>query len=334
MDAQLVVEIAKLYYQQNYAQEDIARLLAVSRSTVSRALKVARERGQVRVTIVSFSPRAVELEAWLYTTFQLEQVIIVPALGDPASDLEAVAQAAASYLDHVAPARGVIGVAGGRTLFAISQQIRPAPRPELSILPVMGGWVSASTISANEVVRAFSARWGAESEMLFSPAFVSDAHTRAVLLREESIRHPLERARQADLVCVSAAPLLPLSTEWKAVHPSISDAEARQLLELGAVGETCAQFLTADGRPLDSWNLEKTIALSVADFHAVPRVLMTGTGVEKAVSILACCRSGFVTALIVTEEIAAEMQALYSAAHNPAPVQSGTNERNATLEAA
>jgi hypothetical protein len=36
-----------------------------------------------------------------------------------------------------------------------------------------------------------------------------------------------------------------------------------------------------------------------------------GTGVEKAASMLACCRSGFVTALIVTEDIAAAMQALH-----------------------
>jgi DNA-binding transcriptional regulator LsrR (DeoR family) len=313
MDTQQVIDIAKLYYQQNLGQDDIARLLDISRSTVSRALKAARDRGMVRITIVNPSPRAVELETWLRTTFSLEHVTIVAAVGDPASDLDAVAQAAASYLDHVVPSRGALGVAAGRTAFAVSQQVRPASRPGLWVVPVMGGWVSASSISANEVVRTVAARWGAQSESLFAPAFVSDGQAREALLREEGIRRPLEIARQADVVCVSAASMMPLSTEWRAHHTSISDEDARFLTNLGAVGETCAQFMTEDGTPLDQWNLEKTIALSVAEFRAVPKVVMVASGVEKARALLACCRAGFFEVLMVTEDLAREMESLAKA---------------------
>jgi DNA-binding transcriptional regulator LsrR (DeoR family) len=305
--------VARLYYQQNLSQDDIARLLNVSRSTVSRALKTAHERGMVRITIVSPSARAVELERWLYKAFDLEHVVIVPALRDGASDLEAAAQAAASYLDHITPSHGTLGLAAGRTLFSISQQLRPASRPDLSVVPVMGGWVSGSAISANEVVRTAAARWGARAESLFAPAFVSDAAARAALLREEGIRRPLELARQADVICVSAASMMPLSTEWKAHHTTISDDDARQLIAMGAVGETCAQFLAADGRPLDDWNLEKTIALSIDDFRRVPKVVMVATGREKASALLACCRSRFFSALVITEDLAEEMEALCKA---------------------
>lgn len=326
MDAQQLLDIARLYYQQNLGQDDIARQLDVSRSTVSRALKAARERGMVRVTIINPSPRATELEAWLRPFFGLEHVMIVPALGDAESDLNAAAQAAASYLDHTIPARGTLGVAAGRTLLAISQQLRPAARPDLCVVPVMGGWVSASSISPNEVVRMVAARWGAKAESLFAPAFVSDAQAREALLREEGIRRPLELARRADVVCISAAPILPLSNEWRAHHTSISDDDARRLSAMGAVGETCAQFLSGDGVPLDSWNLEKTIALSIDEFRAVPKVVMVAAGAEKARALLACCRGGFVTALIVTEDLAAELQRL---AAGSAPPRAAT--ANATV---
>jgi DNA-binding transcriptional regulator LsrR (DeoR family) len=312
MHAQQVLDIARLYYQQNLGQDDIARLLDVSRSTVSRALKAARERGMVRVTIIHPSPRAAALEAWLRGNFGFEHVMIVPALGDAESDLHAVAQAAASYLDHIVPARGTLGVAAGRTLLSISQQLRPTSRPDLSIVPVMGGWVSASSISPNEVVRMVADRWGARGDSLFAPAFVSDAQAREALLREEGIRRPLEMARRADVACMSTAPLLPLSTEWKAHHTSISDEDARRLTSMGAVGETCAQFLTDDGVPLDRWNLEKTIALSIDEFRAIPKVVMVAAGIEKARALLACCRSGFISALIVTEDLAARLERLAS----------------------
>jgi DNA-binding transcriptional regulator LsrR (DeoR family) len=319
MDSQQVVEVAKLYYQQSLSQDDIARLMDVSRSTVARALKMAHERGMVRITIVGHSPRAVALERWLYSTFDLEHVVIVPALSDGASDLAAAAQTAASYLDHITPARGTLGLAAGRTLFSISQQLRMAARPELTVVPVMGGWASGSSISANEVVRTAATRWSAKAESLFAPAFVSEAHARAALLREEGIRRPLELARQADVICISAASMAPFSTEWKAHHTSISDEDTRQLIGMGAVGETCAQFLAADGRPLDNWNLEKTIALSISDFRAVPKVMMVATGREKAGALLACCRSRFFSVLILTEDLAAEMEALYTNAEMTSP---------------
>jgi DNA-binding transcriptional regulator LsrR (DeoR family) len=38
---------------------------------------------------------------------------------------------------------------------------------------------------------------------------------------------------------------------------------------------------------------------------------MVASGVEKANALLACCRSGIVTALVVTENLAGQMESLH-----------------------
>ena len=48
----LSIEAAKLYYQSDYSQQDIAVRLGVSRPTVSRLLQYAKDRGYVRIEIM------------------------------------------------------------------------------------------------------------------------------------------------------------------------------------------------------------------------------------------------------------------------------------------
>ena len=79
MNIDQVLEIAKLYYEQNNTQEDIARQLSISRSTVARALRVARERGYIRTIVIGPSRNLLDLELWFRDRFNLEHIVIVPS---------------------------------------------------------------------------------------------------------------------------------------------------------------------------------------------------------------------------------------------------------------
>ncbi len=309
-----ILDMARRHFEDNMPQEAIARDLSVSTSTVSRALKLARERGWVRTVVVGPSEGAFQLESWLRKRFRLAYVAVVPAPAGGQDALEAVAQAGAAYVERVAPARGAVTVAGGRTLTALARQLRPAHRPGLAVLPAMGGWVGQSAIGANEVARAIALRWDAQAGALFAPSFVSDDHVRQTLLAEESIRDTLEKARNASLACIGIAAVTPELSMEQARYASsagiVSVEDTRYLLGLGAVGETCAQFFDIEGNLLDSWNRERTVALLLNDFRNIPAVLAVGTGVEKARAFLGACRAGLMTALVIDEHLALEMKHL------------------------
>ena len=45
----LSIEVAELYYQLNYSQQQIANQLEISRPTVSRLLQYAKEKGYIKI---------------------------------------------------------------------------------------------------------------------------------------------------------------------------------------------------------------------------------------------------------------------------------------------
>lgn len=314
MNTDQVLQIARLYYEQNRTQDEIGQYLQVSRSTVSRALKLAKERGYIRIIVVAPAASTAPLEAWFRSRFNLQHVVIVPGRGNSPEILDSVGQSAATYLDSVISENAVVTVAGGRTLFAVSKQVRPTPRPQVTVVPAMGGWVGASAISANEVVREIAGRWNAQAVSLFAPAIVSDDVARQALWREESICLTLKKASAATVACISLAGLAPHPDDSQHHYTSssgrISEEDHQYLLQQGAVGETCGQFFDIHGQPSERWNQSRTIAISVQDLKQIPVVIMVGAGTEKAQAFLGACRGSFFTALIITEELAAEIERL------------------------
>lgn len=314
MNIEQVLQIARHYYEQNKTQEEIAQQLLVSRSTVSRALKLARERGYIRTIVVAPSTNAPQLEAWFQARFNLQHVAIIPGRGNTPEVLDSLGQTAAAYLNHVVPDHAVLTVAGGRTMLAVSKQLRPAHRPDVTIVPAMGGWVGDSAISANEVVREIAIHWQARAESLFAPAIVFDDVARQALWREESIRRTLEKARNATVACISLAGVIPdpngLHRYYIRSSGLLPDEDHQHLLALGAVGESCAQFFDINGQSLNTWNQAKTIAVSLYDLKNIPVVVMVAAGIEKAWASLGACRGGFITTLIITEELACKIEEL------------------------
>lgn len=314
MNVDQVLQIARLYYEQNKNQEEIAEQLSLSRSTVSRALKLARERGYIRTVVVAPSTSAPRLETWFRSRFNLQHVIIVPGRGNTSEVLDSVGQSAATYLDNIISDQAVLAVAGGRTLLSVSKQLRPAHRPNITVVPAMGGWVGDSAISANEVVREIAVRWHAQAEGLFAPAIVSDDVARQALWREESIRLTLEKAKTATIACISLAGIRPdpngLHHHYTSSSGRIPEDDLQHLLDSGAVGESCAQFFNIEGHPIEAFNQTKTIALTFQNLKQIPDVIMVGAGIEKAQAFLGACRAGFITALIITDDLAYRIEQL------------------------
>ena len=61
-DLRLMTKVARMYYEENMRQADIARQLGVSQATVSRLFNRAKEEGVVRITINTPTGVYVDLE--------------------------------------------------------------------------------------------------------------------------------------------------------------------------------------------------------------------------------------------------------------------------------
>lgn len=312
MDIEQIIEIARMYYEQNLSQEDIALKSKISRATVSRALKDARERGFIRTVVISPSEVSQRLQDWLRTCFNLKFVSIAPSRTDTDASIDLVGQVAAAHLEATVTQDCVLGVAGGRTMLSLARQLKPADRTGVLVLPIMGGWIGQTAICASDVAREIAERWNARANVLFAPALVKDEIARQALLREEAITEILRGASNADMAVIGIASVtLEVNAgDYVSGTGRISSRDVAELVKRGVVGETCAQFFDIKGRPVDVWNRTRTIAVPLEDLVKMPNVLAVGAGADKARAFLGACRMGIVKSLIVSEDLASEMQRL------------------------
>src|SRR5574341_113314 len=73
----LLRAVAKLYYIDELPEREVAGVVGVSRSRVSRLLTRARERGVVRISVDEYEPRNRALEDRLKQRYRLNQAVVV-----------------------------------------------------------------------------------------------------------------------------------------------------------------------------------------------------------------------------------------------------------------
>ncbi len=114
----LVVQVAKLYYDLDHTQADIAKELGLTRWQVGRLLTEAKDTGVVRIEITPRAGRRTSLEVELQRRFGVRDAIVVPTVDieDPSLIIDSVAQAAANHLVSLNPKPQLMGVSWGRTM--------------------------------------------------------------------------------------------------------------------------------------------------------------------------------------------------------------------------
>ncbi len=307
-----ILAASTMYYLQDMKMEAIAAHLHMSRSTVSRMLKEARETGLVEITLRPAPTRAPEVGQRISQRFGVETSVV--PVNDSATTQERLEQVAITTARMVSgwfDSDMVLGVAWGTTLAAIAKHLSKKPTRGSSIVQLNGA-ANNRTFGVDYIgslISRFGSAFDARVHLFPVPAFFDYAATREAMWHERSVARVLDVQRRVDIALFSIGALtgeVP-SHVYSAGYLEPEDIET--LDDEGVVGDVCTVFLRADGTYEDLSLNQRATGPTPKELKRMPRRVCAVAGDNKVEPLIAALHAGVITHLILDEQTASRVVA-------------------------
>lgn len=297
-------QAASRYYIQGETMESIAKHLMLSRSTVSRLLKEARDQGMVRITLAdhagSASPQATKLAAHFGVRVHL---VAARANATESARLDQVAKLAGALLTEAVGDHQVIGVAWGRTVSRVVQHLSRRPLVEATAVQLNGGANPRGfgITYTGEILRALSDAFDAELMLFPLPAFFDHTGAKEVMWQERAVQKVLDLRSRADVAIFGVGCLqgrIP-SEVYSAGY--LDEADLAALAADDVVGDVCTVLLREDGSFADIPQNERATGLTPRELQRIPRRICVVADPSRAPAVVGALRAGVATDLVLDE---------------------------------
>ncbi len=288
--------VAKLHYEADMAQVDIARKLGVSTATISRLLQKARAAGIVRIEVLDLaSPE--EITNQLVSRLGLKRIAVIDT---PASGvLGALAAPVGVMLKEAGlGVNSVLGIGWGRAIREVV--LAGLPRfPGIVTVAMTGGLQQAAPhFQINEFVRLAAEQMGGTPHFLHAP-YLPSPELREAFLGDPTVQEALKLWDRLDAAIVGVG--LPHS-----INPTEASAATPNEQALNrAVGDIIRHYVNQKGEILHWDGEERMIAVPPERLRKIPLVIGIAASTEKAPGIIGAIRSGMINAL-VTDTVTAQ----------------------------
>jgi DNA-binding transcriptional regulator LsrR (DeoR family) len=293
----LLAEIARRYFIENETQDTIARALSLSRMKVNRLLREAQEEGLVEIRVRLHSSQTRHLEAAFARRFGLRHLLLAPEASDPERQRSAVAALVSNFLESTLRENAVVAIGMGRNVAAVAAVQSGRTFGSIEWVSASGGATEAGeTGNADHICRAFARRFGGTATTLYAPAYVPDPALREALMRHETVRRTLNRARGADVAILGVGDLGPDS--HMARMGWFSPDEIRQAQAEGVVGDLMGyDFFTRTGEARNERLGGRVIGLGREDLGRIGCTIAVASEPGKVAAILGALRTGVIDVL-------------------------------------
>lgn len=305
-DISLLVEAARLYYEHDFSQQEIAQKLGVSRPGVSRLLNKAREVGIVRIEITDPLDSGIKIERDLKNKYDLKKIAVIPEDDRMTIIKKRLGQAAVKMLNDLITDNFVLGVSWGTTMQEVARHMSAKKTKNFNVVQLNGGVSKAAyDTHASEIAQMIGEKLEATPYLLPLPAIVDSPEVKRVITSDKNIARTLELGKKATVAIFTIGLFNENSVLVKADY--FEDKEIKSLLRKGAIGDICSRIIDHRGRICSSSLNDRTIGIELHDLVKKPYSIAVAGGKEKLPAIRSALRGKWFNCLITDGWIASEL---------------------------
>jgi DNA-binding transcriptional regulator LsrR (DeoR family) len=300
-EKRLLTKIAHLYHEQNMKQSEIAAMLSLSQSQVSRALSRCIKEGIVKISVIPPANIYTNLEMQIQNLFGLRHVVVVD-VQDYASKEQinfTIGSATAHYLETVLKSDQLVGISSwSTTIKAMIDQLHPISIKAKGVIQLLGGIGQNGNVQATIITQQLA-------NMLHCPAFLLPAQSVGQSLQSyqaqvtsEDVRKVLDMFPEVDISIVGIGALEP-SDMLKLSGNSYPQEELQRMEALHAVGECCLHYYDRNGQAVLHEDEDPALGMHLSQLKDCPRVIAMAGGLHKVEAIIGALKSGFIDVLFI-----------------------------------
>jgi len=304
-----LIQVAKLYYEENLNQSQIATKLGVSRPLVSNMLTKARSMGIVEIKIKEPFANNTLLLNQMRNVFNIQGGFVIPSANSQYLTEKAIINQSMVYLKETLQDVNHIGLGWGYTIGELIDTITDSDLGQTydgEVCPLIGtASIPNKGYHPSELVREFAAKTGFNPNFVFAPAFPTTEQERELYINTDHYQELQKLWEQLDTVVLGVG-----------AYPSVPDHATalrfgKTLQNEGAVGKILSYFYDKEGQIIKSDN-DFALQIPLQLLGQVKRVIAVCPAEINAKAILGALKTGFITHVILTEEKAKEVISLRS----------------------
>ncbi|MGK9267862.1 DNA-binding transcriptional repressor DeoR [Bacillus inaquosorum] len=300
---QLSIEAARLYYQSDYSQQQIAEQLNISRPTVSRLLQYAKAKGFVQIRVMDPFEDLDALGSMLEEKYGLlEAHVVFSPTPDYAGITHDLSRYGAEYMHETVKDGDIVGVSWGTTMYQIAQNMQPKQVKGVEVVQLKGG-ISHSRVNtySAETIQLFAEAFQTMPRYLPLPVVFDNADVKRMVEKDRHIERIIEMGKQANIALFTVGTV---RDEALLFRLGYFNEEEKALLKKQAVGDICSRFFDAKGNITSAAINDRTIGVELEDLRLKERSILVAGGSRKVSSIHGALMGKYANVLIIDQHTA------------------------------
>lgn len=295
-----MIDAARLYYELNFNQEEIAQKLGVSRPTISRFLQQAKDEGYVQIKIVHPNENNHALAERIESKFRLKKAVIVsvPQFEDNTVK-KYIGEAAANYLYDTVKDGDIIATTWGTTLYQMALQLNDKHVRDVKVVQLNGGVSHSETNTyAYEIVHLFGKAFHTVPYFIPLPALVDHPVVKQTIESDRHIRNILELGKQSNIAIVTVGAPTDDSVLIRANYFTDTDLD---IIRAKAAGDICSRYIDTAGVICSDELNQRTIGINLDELKQKEQSILVAGGAKKVDGIYGALRGGYTNVLITDQ---------------------------------
>ncbi|MGL5270250.1 MAG: sugar-binding transcriptional regulator [Selenomonadaceae bacterium] len=296
----LCIDVAKLYYQSEFSQQQIAQQMGISRPSVSRLLQYAKEQGYVNIQIIDPVENMEDLERQLARKYGMQEVrIAYSTLNDPGEIKKYIGSKAAEYLNEIVRDGDIIGVSWGTTMYNVACRLKSRALKGAQIVQLKGGVTDGkSTTYADEILEKFAKAFSTIARYLPLPVIFGTKEVKEMVDQDRHIKRILELGRQANIAIFTVGTVKEDALLFRLGYiEAVDKAKLQQI----AVGDICSRFFDREGQICNAEIDDRTVGIKLAELRDKERSILVAGGERKVEAIRAALVGQYANVLITDQ---------------------------------